>query len=140
MVVSFAATYMYCTLTTWHCPHLPAAAAAIYRYSPARRAHSSKPAAVGLPLWAGLLLWAHAGTDRRTDTVYRFIDPAGLLRIPCGQCQYVNATLEHTTRPTNLLVNDHSLTTDLCTVITWYVDLPKMVSAILLVEAPVRVT
>ena len=26
-----------------------------------RRAHSSKPAA------AGLLLWAHAGTDRQTD-------------------------------------------------------------------------
>ena len=34
--------------------------------------HSSKPTAAGLPLWD------HAGTDRRTDrrTPYRFIDPA----------------------------------------------------------------
>ena len=44
------------TLRAWHCPHSPAAAAK-------RRAHSSKPAAVGL------LLWANAGTDRWTDTV-----------------------------------------------------------------------
>jgi len=35
--------------------------------SPARRAHGSNPAA------AGLLLWAHAGTDRRTP--YIFIVP-----------------------------------------------------------------
>jgi len=35
--------------------------------SPARRAHSSEPAA------AGLLLWAHAGTDGRTP--YSFTDP-----------------------------------------------------------------
>jgi len=35
--------------------------------SPARRAHGSNPAA------AGLLLWAHAGTDRRTP--YSFIVP-----------------------------------------------------------------
>ena len=40
--------------------------------SPAHLAHGSKPAA------AGLLLWAHAGTDRRTEgrTRYRFIDSA----------------------------------------------------------------
>ena len=40
--------------------------------SPARRSHNSKLAA------AGLLLWAHAGTDRRTDgrTRYRFVEPA----------------------------------------------------------------
>ena len=40
--------------------------------SPARRAHSSKPTA------AGLLLWIHAGTERRTDgrTPYCYIDPA----------------------------------------------------------------
>ena len=48
--------------------------------SPARRAHSSKPTA------AGLLLWIHAGTDRRTDrqterrtdgrTPYCYTDPA----------------------------------------------------------------
>jgi len=56
-----------CMLTTWHCPHSPTAAAerqpcSSRSMSPARRAHSSKPAAAGLPLWA------HAGTDRRTDT------------------------------------------------------------------------
>ena len=44
------------TLATWHCPHSPAAAA-----SPARRAHSSKPAT------AHVLLLAHAETDKRTD-------------------------------------------------------------------------
>jgi len=49
------------TLTTWHCPHSLAAAAAMEPISPARLAHSSKSAA------ADLLLWAHAGTDRRTD-------------------------------------------------------------------------
>ena len=38
--------------------------------SPARQAHSSKPAAAGLPLWA------HAGTDGRTDTT--------LLHRPCS--------------------------------------------------------
>jgi len=58
------------TLTTWHCPHSPAACP----YCRARamqqsfvisacRAHSSKPAA------AALLLWAHVGTDRPADTV-----------------------------------------------------------------------
>jgi len=54
-----------CTLTTWHCPHSLAACRSYNSrsISPTRRAHSSKSAA------AGLLLWAHAGTDRRTDTV-----------------------------------------------------------------------
>jgi len=54
-----------CTLTTWHCPHSLAACRSYNSrsISPTRRAHSSKCAA------AGLLLWAHAGTDRRTDTV-----------------------------------------------------------------------
>ena len=55
-------------LTKWHCPHLPAAAAECRQcsnrsISPARRAHCSKPAA------AGLVLWAHARTDRQMDTV-----------------------------------------------------------------------
>jgi len=68
------------TLTTWHCPHSPAARsaavrhAAIYRYLlPA--GHIAKFAAV-----------AHAGTDRRTDgrTPDRCIDPVqGQLRIFC---------------------------------------------------------
>ena len=58
------------TLTTWHCPHSPAACpycrARAMQQSvviSARRAHSSKPAA------AALLLWAHVGTDRPADTV-----------------------------------------------------------------------
>jgi len=48
------------TLITRYCPRSPAAAAAaaVDRYI-----HGSKPAA------AGLLLWARAGTDRRTDPV-----------------------------------------------------------------------
>ena len=56
------------TLTAWHCPHSPAAAAEHRPFSsrsisPAHRAHSSKPAA------AGLLLCAHAGTvGHRTVT------------------------------------------------------------------------
>jgi len=45
------------TLATWHCLHSHAAAAAMTDTSPVRRAHSSKPAATGL------LLWADAGTD-----------------------------------------------------------------------------
>ena len=40
------------TVSTWHCPH-----------SSTCRAHSRKPAAVGL------LLWAHVGTERGMDTV-----------------------------------------------------------------------
>ena len=52
-------------LTTRHCPYSPAARHhAPYHnrsISPAGWAHSSKPAA------AGLLLWAHIGTDRQTD-------------------------------------------------------------------------
>ena len=51
---------------TWHCPHSPAGAAPVDR-SPGPQ-HSSDPTALGL------LLWAHAGTDGRTQ--YRFIDPA----------------------------------------------------------------
>jgi len=58
------------TLTTWHCPHSPTAAAERWPSSSrpmsrVRRADSSKPAAVGLLL----LLWSYDGTDRRTDTV-----------------------------------------------------------------------
>jgi len=45
-----------------HTPLLPQS------ISSARRAHSCKPAAVGL------LPWVHAGTNRKTQ--YRFIDPA----------------------------------------------------------------
>jgi len=46
----------------WHFPHSPAARWCCNRsISPARRAHSSKPAA------ARLLQCARAGTDRRTD-------------------------------------------------------------------------
>ena len=41
--------------------------------SPARWAHSSKPAA------ADFLLWAHAGTDRRTDTVPSHRSCSGLV-------------------------------------------------------------
>jgi len=47
-------------LTTWHCPHSHAAAAANRSTSPARRAHSSSKLAA-----AGLLLW----TDSRTAIV-----------------------------------------------------------------------
>ena len=48
--------------------------------SPARRAHSSKPAAAALPLWthAGTNTRTGRGTDRRLRTPYRFIDPAAL--------------------------------------------------------------
>jgi len=55
------------TLTTWHCPHSPAARRCCCNrsISPASRAHSSKPAAAA----AGSLLWTSGGTDRRTDTV-----------------------------------------------------------------------
>jgi len=41
------------TLTTWYCPHSPAAAAAIDRYLQRR-----------------VYCWGHAGTDRRTETYY----------------------------------------------------------------------
>jgi len=64
-----------CTLTAWHCPHSPAAAAAV------GRAHSSKHAASGLLLW-GMLGQSGRQTDVQTDsridgrTPYRFIDPA----------------------------------------------------------------
>ena len=60
-----AAAFSYLrTLTTWHCPHSPAARRCCSNrsVSPARRAHSSKPAE------AGLLLWIHPVTDRRMDT------------------------------------------------------------------------
>jgi len=76
------------TLTTWHCPHWPAAR----RYcssrsiSPARGlTHSNKPAA------ASLLLWAHAGTDRQTDgrtDGHRTVSQT-LFRMLCGQCRYL---------------------------------------------------
>jgi len=55
------------TLATRHCP--PHGSCSNRSISPARRAHSSKPAA------AGLLLCARAGSDHRT-TAYRFTDPA----------------------------------------------------------------
>jgi len=50
------------TLTTWHCPHSPAARRCFSNrsISPARRAHSSKPAAAGLLL----LVQQHKQTDR----------------------------------------------------------------------------
>ena len=51
------------TLTTWHCPHSSAAAAAVDRYH-----LPAGPTAANLQQ-PGLLLWTHAGTDRRTDTV-----------------------------------------------------------------------
>jgi len=43
-----------------------------------------------IPTAVGLLLWAHAGTDRQTDrrTLGRCIDP---LRIVCGQCRNLPA-------------------------------------------------
>jgi len=51
------------TLTTWHCPHSPATRCCCSNrsISPARWAHGKKLVA------AGLLLWAHARTDGRTD-------------------------------------------------------------------------
>jgi len=57
------------TPTTRHCP-LHAAAAAIDRYL-----QSARSTAISEPAAAGLLLWTHAGTDRRTDTV-PLCDPA----------------------------------------------------------------
>ena len=51
------------TLTTWHYTHSPAVLLRTGSNLSAGRTHSSKPAA------AALLLWFHAGTDRRTDTV-----------------------------------------------------------------------
>jgi len=50
------------TLTTWHCPHSPAARRRFSNrsISPVRRAHSSKPAAAGLLL----LAQQHKQTDR----------------------------------------------------------------------------
>ena len=54
-----------CMLTTWHSLHSPAVAecqpCSNQSISPAHRDHSRKPTA------AGLLLWAHDGTDRQTD-------------------------------------------------------------------------
>ena len=49
--------------THGHFQHSPAARSS-RSMSPARRAHSSKPAAVGLLLWVGP--WEDAGTDGRT--------------------------------------------------------------------------
>jgi len=70
------------TLTTWHCPHSPAAAAARRQFSnrsisSGRRAHSSKPAAAAG--WDGR-------TDRQTDgrTQDSFIDPA-MRAVPMNQ-------------------------------------------------------
>ena len=58
--------FVFSTLTRmWHCLHVHTVATTINQ-SPARRAHNSKPAAVGL------LLWAHAEIHGH----YRFIDPA----------------------------------------------------------------
>ena len=68
------------TLLTWHCPHSPAACRTNRPIFPVLWAHSSISAA------AGLLLWAHAGTDRQTDgrTLYRHVD---LLRLLWRQFQ-----------------------------------------------------
>ena len=71
-------------LTAWHCPHSTAAAADRWpcdnrSISPARRAHNSKPAALGL------LLWAHAGTYGWTDGHSTVTWTQ--LRTLCTQCQ-----------------------------------------------------
>ena len=58
----FAFSYLR-RLTTWHCPHSSAAAAAVDRYH-----LPAGPTAANLQQ-PGLLPWAHAGTDSRTDTV-----------------------------------------------------------------------
>jgi len=57
------------TLTTWHCPHSPAAAAerrlcSNRSISPTRRAHSSKPAA---RCCSGRMGQRDGQTDRQTD-------------------------------------------------------------------------
>ena len=66
-------------LTTRHCPDSLAACCCCWWWASAIQllteisahwAHSSKPAAVGL------LLWAHAGTDRDGQIPYRYTDPA----------------------------------------------------------------
>ena len=67
------------TLTTWHCPHSPAATAAIDRYLlvlPAGPTAANPPHAAAAGEW-----------DRQTDgrTPYRFIDPAP--HSLCEQCQ-----------------------------------------------------
>jgi len=67
------------TLTTWHCPHSSATRRcwwASAMISPARPAHSSKPATASIV--------ANAGTDGPTETVPL---QYALLRILCGQCQ-----------------------------------------------------
>ena len=60
-----------CTLTTQQYPHSPATAAAIVSISPARQAHSCKPAAVVCGSWM-------EQTDRETDgwTTESYIDRA----------------------------------------------------------------
>ena len=55
------------TLTTWHCPHSPAARRCCSNRSPLRQAHSSKPA-------SGTNGQIDGETDGRTP--YRFTDPA----------------------------------------------------------------
>ena len=65
-------------LTMWHCPHSPTAhhCCSNWSISPARKAHSNKPTMMGL------MLRAHARTDRQTErctnrrTLYHFIVPA----------------------------------------------------------------
>jgi len=54
----------------WHCPHLPVTHCCCSNrlISAACLAHTSRPAA------AGLLMWAYAGTDGQT--LYHFLDPA----------------------------------------------------------------
>jgi len=95
------------TLTTWHCPHSPAAAAVERRLysnrsiSPARRAHSSKPAA------AGLLLWAHASLVRRTDTVHRpcsaYYSDSTNKRVASGDWEILQ--LSYVITPTSLVIH-----------------------------------
>jgi len=55
------------TLTTWHCPHSPAARHCCSNRSPLRQAHGSKPASA-----------TNGQIDGETDgrTPYRFTDPA----------------------------------------------------------------
>jgi len=80
-----SATYVHTLI--WHCSSSPTAAAQCRPctnrlIAPAYRAHRSSCAVVGL------LLWAHAGTDRQTDR--HCTVTYTLFRILCGQCQYAS--------------------------------------------------
>ena len=66
------------TLITWHCPHSPAACTPLLPTA-GRVAIDDRyllsvagPTTANLQQAAGLLLWANAGTDRRTHTSEKF--------------------------------------------------------------------